>query len=233
MSESRERPGYPRRPSGERLPSMRTRLVLADDHPIVLHGLENLLRAEPAVRVVARCATGDEALVAVRRHRPDLLILDLHMPSKNGLEVLRQLRREQLGTKVVLMADKLEDDEVLEAYRLGVRGMLLKELALKMVVQCVRKVVAGEVWIEKRAVSRALEVLLRRESGGREAAALLTPREMQMVRLVALGLRTEEISSRLAISEGTIKTHLHRVYRKLKINNRVALTLYAQALKLV
>jgi DNA-binding NarL/FixJ family response regulator len=233
MSESRERPGYPRRPSGERLPSMRTRLVLADDHPIVLHGLENLLRAEPAVRVVARCATGDEALVAVRRHRPDLLILDLHMPSKNGLEVLRQLRREQLGTKVVLMADKLEDDEVLEAYRLGVRGMLLKELALKMVVQCVRKVVAGEVWIEKRAVSRALEVLLRRENGGREAAALLTPREMQMVRLVALGLRTEEISSRLAISEGTIKTHLHRVYRKLKINNRVALTLYAQALKLV
>lgn len=212
---------------------MQTHLVLADDHPIVLHGLENLLRAEPDVRVVARCASGDETLVAVRRHRPDLLILDLHMPSKNGLEVLRQLRREQLGTKVVLMADKLEDDEVLEAYRLGVRGMLLKELALKMVVQCVRKVLAGEVWIEKRAVSRALDVLLRRENGGREAAALLTPREMQMVRLVALGLRTEEISSRLAISEGTIKTHLHRVYRKLKINNRVALTLYAQALKLV
>ena len=212
---------------------MQTHLVLADDHPIVLHGLENLLRAEPDVRVVARCASADETLVAVRRHRPDLLILDLHMPSKNGLEVLRQLRREQLGTKVVLMADRLEDDEVLEAYRLGVRGMLLKELALKMVVQCVRTVLAGEVWIEKRAVSRALDVLLRRETGGREAAALLTPREMQMVRLVALGLRTEEISSRLAISEGTIKTHLHRVYRKLKINNRVALTLYAQALKLV
>lgn len=212
---------------------MQTRLVLADDHPIVLHGLDNLLRTEPDVRVVARCASGDETLVAVRRHRPDLLLLDLHMPSKNGLEVLRQLRREQLGTKVVLMADRLEDDEVLEAYRLGVRGMLLKELALKMVVQCVRKVLSGEVWIEKRAVSRALDVLLRRENGGREAAALLTPREMQMVRLAALGLRTDEMSLRLAISQSTVKTHLHRVYRKLKINNRVALTLYAQALKLV
>ena len=212
---------------------MRTRLVLADDHPIVLHGLENLLRAEPDLHVVARCASGEETLVAVRRHRPDLLILDLHMPHKSGLDVLRQLQREKLATKIVLMADRLADEEVLEAYRLGVQGMLLKELALQMIVQCVRKVLAGELWIEKRAVSRALEVLLHRENGEREATALLTPREMEMVRLVALGLCTEEMSSRLAISEGTVKTHLHRVYRKLKINNRVALTLYAQALKLV
>jgi len=213
--------------------SLRTRLVLADDHPIVLHGLENLLHAEPGLRVVATCVSGDETLVAVRRHRPDVLILDIHMPRKDGLAVLRQLRREKLPTKVVLMADRVEDDEVLEAYRLGVRGILRKELALKMVVQCVHKVLAGEIWIEKRAIGRALEVLLRRENGEREAAGLLTPREMEMVRLVARGLGTEEMSSRLAISEGTVKTHLHRVYRKLKIHNRVALTLYAQALKLV
>lgn len=233
MSESRERAGYPRRPRGERLPSMRTRLVLTDDHPIVLHGLENLLRAEPDLQVVARCASGDETIIAVRRHQPDLLILDMHMPGKDGLAVLRELQRDKLPTKVVLMAERLDDEEVLEAFRLGVEGMLLKELALKMVVQCVRKVLAGELWLEKRAVSRALEVLLHRENGEREATALLTPREMEMVRLVALGLGTEEMSSRLAISEGTVKTHLHRVYRKLKVNNRVALTLYAQALRLV
>ena len=219
--------------AGEGLLSMQARLVLADDHPIVLHGLENLLRAESDVQVVAHCASGDETLVAVRRHRPDLLILDMHMPGKDGLAVLRELRRDKLATKVVLMAERLDDDEVLEAFRLGVEGMLLKELALKMVVQCVRKVLAGEVWLEKRAVSRAIDALLRRENGEREMAGLLTPREMEMVRLVALGLRTEEMSSRLDISEGTVKTHLHRVYRKLKINNRVALTLYAQALKLV
>jgi DNA-binding NarL/FixJ family response regulator len=182
---------------------------------------------------VARCANGEETLVAVHRHHPDLLLLDLHMPRKNGLEVLRRLRRDKLATKVVLMADRLEVDEVLEAYRLGVRGMLLKELALQMVVQCVRKVLAGELWIEKSAVSRALDVLLRRENGEREASALLTPREMETVRLVALGLHTAQMSSRLGISEGTVKTHLHRVYHKLNVNNRVALTLYAQALKLI
>jgi DNA-binding NarL/FixJ family response regulator len=212
---------------------MRKRLVLADDHPIVLHGLENLLHAEPGLRIVARCANGEETLVAVHRHHPDLLLLDLHMPRKNGLEVLRRLRRDKLATKVVLMADRLEVDEVLEAYRLGVRGMLLKELALQMVVQCVRKVLAGELWIEKSAVSRALDVLLRRENGEREASALLTPREMETVRLVALGLHTAQMSSRLGITEGTVKTHLHRVYRKLNVDNRVALTLYAQALKLI
>ena len=212
---------------------MQTRLVLADDHPIVLHGLENLLRAEPGLQVVACCTSGEETLVAVHRHRPELLILDLHMPRKSGLDVLRLLQREKPGTKVVLMADQMADEEILEAYRLGVQGMLLKELALQMIVQCVHKVLAGELWIEKRAVSRALDLLLHRENGERKAASILTPRELEMVQLVALGLRTEEMSSRLAISEGTVKTHLHRVYRKLKVNNRVALTLYAQALNLV
>jgi DNA-binding NarL/FixJ family response regulator len=212
---------------------MRTRLVLADDHPIVLHGLGNLLGAERDLLVVARCASGDETLSAVRRHRPDLLILDLHMPGKDGLAILRQLRREQLLIPVVLIAERLEEEEILEAFRLGVRGMLLKELALEMIVQCVRTVRAGEPWFEKHAVSRALDALLRHEKGEREVASLLTPREMEMVRLVAHGLCTEEMSRRLGISTGTVKTHLHRVYRKLHLDNRVALTLYAQSKQLV
>jgi DNA-binding NarL/FixJ family response regulator len=212
---------------------MRTRLVLAFHYPIVLHGLRHLLRAESDLHVVACSSSGDETLAAVRRHEPDLLLLDLRLPRKNGLQVARELQREKATTKVVLMADRLEDDEVLEAYRLGVRGMLLKELAVEMVVQCIRKVLAGEVWVENRAVSRALAGLLRRENDERQAAALLTPRERETVRLVALGLRTTEVSSRLGISEGTVKTHLHRVYHKLNVRNRVALTLCAQSLKLV
>lgn len=212
---------------------MRTRLVIADHYPIVLHGLLQLLRAEADLQVVACSTNADETLVAVRRHRPHVLLLDLRLPRKNGLHVLRELQQEKAKTKVVLMADRLEDDEVLEAYRLGVHGMLLKELAVEMVVQCIRKVLAGEVWVENRAVSRALDVLLRRENGKQQAAALLTPRERETVRLVALGLRTGEMSSRLGISQGTVKTHLHRVYHKLKVNNRVALTLYAQALQLI
>ncbi|HKE90223.1 MAG TPA: response regulator transcription factor [Gemmatimonadales bacterium] len=212
---------------------MRTRLVLADRHPIVLYGLEQLLRAEPDLQVVACSTSGDETLTAIRRHQPDLLLIDVRLPRKNGLQVVRELQREQATTKVVLMADRLEDDEVLEAYRLGVRDILLKELALEKVVQCVRTVRSGEPWIEKRAVSRALDVLLKRESGTRAVSDLLTRRELETVRLAVLGLRTGEISARLGIKAGTVKTHLHRAYDKLKVNNRVALTRYAQSLKLV
>jgi DNA-binding NarL/FixJ family response regulator len=209
------------------------RLVLGDDHPIVLDGLENLFRLEPDIRVVARCVNGEECLVAVRRHQPDVLVLDLRMPRKDGLTVLRELHREKDPVKVVLLAAVLEEEEVLEALRLGVRGMVLKELAPQMVVQCVRKVYAGEQWLEKQAFGRALDTLLRREAGEREAGSVLTPRELEMVGMVARGLRNKEMSERMNISEGTVKIHLHHIYRKLKVENRVDLILYAQSKRLV
>lgn len=212
---------------------MAIRLVIADDHPIVLDGLENLFRLEPDFQVVARCVNGDECLTAVRQHQPDVLVLDLRMPRKDGLAVLRELHREKQPLKVVLLATALEEEEVLEALRLGVRGMVLKELAPQMVVQCVRKVHAGERWLEKQAVGRALEMLLRREAGEREASTVLTPREIEMVGMVARGLRNKEMSERLAISEGTVKIHLHHIYKKLKVENRVELILYAQSKHLV
>ena len=212
---------------------MSIRLVLADDHPIVLDGLETLFRLEPDFEVAARCVSGEETVVAVRRHRPDVLVLDIHMPRKDGIAVLRDLQHDKLPTKVVLLAAVLEEEEVLEALRLGVRGMVLKELAPQMVVQCVRKVHAGEQWLEKHAVSRVVDSLLRREAGEREAANVLTPREIEMVGMVARGLRNKEMSKRLAISEGTVKIHLHHIYRKLKVENRVELILYAQSKRLV
>ncbi|HVH68800.1 MAG TPA: response regulator transcription factor [Gemmatimonadales bacterium] len=127
----------------------------------------------------------------------------------------------------------LEEAEVLEAFRLGVRGMILKEQAPQMVVRCVRQVHAGEQWVEKHACTRALHALLEREAGASAAVGGLTPREIQMVRMAARGLRNKEMSQRLAISEGTVKIHLHHIYRKLKVENRVQLTLRAQFKKLL
>ena len=212
---------------------MTVHLVLADDHPIVLDGLESLFRLEPDFQVVARCINGEETLVAVRRHRPDILILDLRMPRGDGLEILRTLRREKLPTKVVLLAAALEEDEILDALRLGVRGVVLKELAPQLLVECVRKVHAGEQWLEKQLSSRVLETLLRREAGGRAASSVLTPREIEIVRMVASGLRNRELARRLGVTEGTVKIHLHNIYKKLKVQSRVELVLHAQSNKLV
>jgi DNA-binding NarL/FixJ family response regulator len=204
------------------------RLILADDHPIVLDGLEQLFRAQKDFTVVARCRDGAETLRAVRQHRPDVLLLDIRMPAPDGLQVIRELQKDSLPTRVVLLTAALEEDDVLEAVRLGVQGVVLKEMSPEMLMECVRKVAAGEQWIERRSLTRALDKMLRREAGFRDASAVLTAREIEIVRLAAQGLRNQAIADRLHISEGTVKVHLHNIYEKLQIDGRVALTHYAR-----
>jgi two-component system, NarL family, nitrate/nitrite response regulator NarL len=203
-------------------------LVLADDHPILLEGLQQLLALERDFAVLARCRDGEEALAAVRRHRPDILALDLHMPVKDGLAVLRELRAEPLPTRVVVLTASLGTDDVLEAVRLGAQGVVLKDTAPHLLVLCIRKVAAGGHWLERSSIAEALDRLLRREEAIEQAAELLTPRELELVRLVARGLHNKEIARELAIAEGTVKIHLHNIYEKTGVDNRIALTLWAQ-----
>ena len=207
---------------------MPIRLVLADDHPLILDALEQLFILERGFQVLAYCRDGAETLKAVYHYQPDVLILDIRMPGKDGLAVLREMKQEQCSTRVVLLAASLEEKELLEAVRLGVRGVVLKEMASHLLVQCVRKVHAGGHWVERHSVSRALETLLRHQDGARAVTGLLTPRELEIVRLAARGLRNRGIADTLSISEGTVKLHLHHIFKKLPIDSRLALTLYAQ-----
>ena len=208
-------------------------LVIADDHPLILDGMENLFRLEKDFKVVARCLDGEETVKAVRKHKPDVLVLDIRMPGIDGLSLLRGMKKEKLSTRVVLLTAALGEDEVAEAVRLGVRGLVLKEMAPKLLVQCIRQVHAGELWLEKRSVTSALEKLLQREAGQREVTLLLTPREIEIVKQVAAGLRNTEIAKKLFISEGTVKMHLHNIYQKLGVDSRTKLTRYAQEKGLV
>lgn len=112
--------------------------------------------------------------------------------------------------------------------RLGVRGLVLREMAPELLVRCLRQVGAGATWLESRTVTRVLERLLRREAGEREAAAVLTGREIDLVRSIAQGLRNKEIARELGISEGTVKVHLHNIYQKLGLDGRLALLRYAR-----
>jgi DNA-binding NarL/FixJ family response regulator len=212
---------------------MSIRLVIADDHPLILNGLESLFLLEPDVEVLARCRDGEETLQAVRRHQPDLLILDLRMPKKDGLAVLQELRQERLPTRVVVLTAELEEHEALRLLRLGVNGIVLKEMAPHLLVQCIRKVHAGEPWVERRSVSCVLDKLLQREAGARALAGVLTPRELEVMGLVVSGLRNETIAKELHISEGTVKVHVHNIYDKLQLDGRLALLRYAQDKRLV
>jgi len=199
------------------------RVVLADDHPVVLEGLAQLLSHEDDILVVAACIDGVEALEAVRHHRPDLLVLDLRMPRLDGVAVLQALQQEELPTRVVVLTAGIDEHQVVEAIRYGARGVVLKEMASRLLLQCLRKVHAGEQWLEKRSVTAALETMMRREQATAELSRILTPRELLMVRMLARGLHNKEIGDELHIGEGTVKTHLHNIYRKLGVDGRLDL----------
>ncbi len=207
---------------------MPIRIVIADDHPIVLDGLEQLFRLEEEFEIAARCTNGLQALEAVEEHRPDILILDLRMPLRSGLGVLRELKEKGTETRVVVLTAALDEDEVVDAIRLGVKGVVLKEMAPRLLVQCVRKVHEGGQWLEKDSIGKALEKMLNRPGSAPSGAGSLTPREVDVVRLVAEGMRNKEIADRLQISEGTVKIHLHSIYEKLQIGGRVELSVYAR-----
>jgi DNA-binding NarL/FixJ family response regulator len=209
------------------------RLVIADDHPIVLDGLAQLFGVESDFEVVARCRDGDETIDAVRRLRPDVLVLDVRMPGRDGLSVLHELDEAALQTRVVLLTAAVGDEQLVEAIRLGARGVVLKETAPRLLVEAVREVHAGGEWLEKGLVGRALRRLMDREHGQREVLRSLTTRELEIVRQVAEGLRNRAIAERLFISEGTVKIHLHRIYEKLGVDGRLELALYAREKGLV
>lgn len=207
---------------------MTIRIVVADDHPFILDGLEQLFRGEADCEIVARAADGEQALRAVRTYNPDVLILDVRMPRLDGIELLRRMRELQLPAKVVLLTASLDDARLLEAFRLGAGGLVLKESAPRLLVQSVRQVARGQQSWNGRAIAGALRLVLQREQAVAAVSSVLTPRELEVTRMVASGLRNKEIASRLGISEGTVKFHLHGIYEKLQIDGRYALMSYAR-----
>jgi DNA-binding NarL/FixJ family response regulator len=207
---------------------MPIRIVIADDHPVVRRGLAQFIADEDELEIVAECADGSAALRAVELHAPDVLIVDLRMPQLTGLDVLRHLQNSGSQVPAVLLAGNISDDEVVEAMRYGVKGVVLKEMAPSLLVACIRKVAAGGTWLEKEAVGRAMEKLLRDASSRAKVRDVLTPREIEIARMVAAGLPNREIGEKLFISEGTVKTHLHSVYEKLGLKGRLQLAKYAQ-----
>jgi two-component system nitrate/nitrite response regulator NarL len=202
-----------------------TSIVVADDHPVVLHGVADLLGSERDLMIVAVCRDGLSAISAIRERRPDL---DIAMPGKSGLEVLTEIAAEGAATKVIFLTATATDSQILGAIARGVSGIILKDTAPHDLIACVREVAAGRTWLPPEIVGAALE----RETGRRLQRELiegLTDREREVMGLVAEGRANKDIARRLDISEGTVKIHLHKIYEKLGIANRTALAAFAIA----
>jgi DNA-binding NarL/FixJ family response regulator len=207
---------------------MAIRLTVVDDHPVVLQGLQRLFETQPDFDVVACCGGGDEALESLRSEHPDVLVLDLRMPGRSGLEVLRAIAAEKIACRTVLLTAAITDEDVVAAVRLGANGIIMKESPPEALVDCVRRVASGDRAIDQDVVARAFSRVLRREAAARQVEKTLTPREIELVKMVAQGLRNRAIAERLTISEGTVKIHLHNIYEKLGVDGRLELVLWAR-----
>ncbi len=208
-------------------------LVVADPHPLSLLGLAQLLLSEADITLLASCATASETMKEVVRHQPDLLVIDINLPDQNGLELINQLKNSSVDVKIVVFTTAMDEEQTIDALRFGVKGVVLKGMPSHLLVQCLQKVAAGGMWMEKESIGHAFEKMLHREAGMRRLATILTARETEVMQCVATGLSNHKIAEKLIVSEGTVKIHVHNIYRKLGINNRVDLTLYAQKRGLV
>ena len=198
-------------------------VVLADDHPVVRAGIRTLLDRADDIHVVAEIDNGDGVLSLVEEHQPDVLILDIEMPGLSGLEVAQQLQKRQLSTRVLALSAHADIRYIDHILANGAFGYLVKEEAPQMIIAAVRGVAAGEQgWMSRQAAAE-MSALLRRAENGTE----LTPREQEVLKLIAAGKSNQEIALKLHISESTVEKHLGSVYAKLGVGSRVEAAVYA------
>jgi two-component system, NarL family, nitrate/nitrite response regulator NarL len=209
------------------------RIVIADDHPIVRDGLKKLLLLEDDFEIVGEAGDGREVLDRVQELDPDVLLLDLRMPNLDGLAALQALQQTNKRTRVIVLTASEDKNEFVQAMKLGCSGIVLKQTAPDLIVKSIRKVNAGEIWLDShttaavmRQFSTGLEGGSPGGSKGRERSPLST-REREIVALVAQGYKNKEMAEKMFISEQTVKNHLHNIFDKLGVSDRLELALYA------
>jgi len=202
------------------------RILIADDHAIVREGLRAIIRVTPGMEVVGEAADGVQAVELARSLQPDVILLDLVMPRKSGIEAIAEIERENPSARILVITSFAGDDMVFPAIRAGALGYLLKDSSPQELLQAIRDVYGGKPTLHP-AVARNLMRELRRPLQLPPTEAPLTEREVEVLNLVAQGLSNQEIGERLFISEPTVRTHVSNILSKLHLANRTQAALYA------
>ena len=231
-------------PMIEETPKRKIRIVLADDHPIVRDGLKKMLSLESDLEVVGEASDGREALEQIQMHEPDILLLDLRMPNLDGLSALQTLQHINRKTRVIILTASEDKNEFVQAMKLGCSGIVLKQTAPELIVKSIRKVNAGEIWLDSHTTaavmrqfatagpdgsisSRSSSSSSHSSQGKVRERSPLSAREREIVGLVAQGYKNKEMAEKMFISEQTVKNHLHNIFDKLGVSDRLELALYA------
>lgn len=208
---------------------MTVRVVVADDQTVVRDGLVTLLKLLPGIDVVAAASDGREAVALVAEHDPDVLLVDLRMPTMDGVEATRLVRTEHPRTEVVVLTTYSDDDSVLSALRAGARGFLTKDADAESIGRALEAAADGQsildADVQRRLIEGTTVVKPVTDSG-------LTPRELEVLRLIAEGLSNAEIARHLVVSEATVKTHINHLFAKANLRDRAQAVAYAYRLGL-
>lgn len=196
-----------------------TRVYIVDDQPMVRAGISMLLAGEDDLEVLGEAGSADDAIAEIRRLRPDVVLMDVRMPGTDGVSATRELVSDVGASpdqiiRVLIMTTFDDEDVVVRALQAGASGYLLKHASPTEIADAVRRVAAGDTWLDARAAARIVERLRPRTAVSRDISALLTPREQDVLRMVAAGLTNQEIRDRLNLSEATVKTHVARILLK-------------------
>ncbi len=205
------------------------RVLLVEDQTLVREGLEALLKVVPDLRVIARATDGREALAQMRKHSPDVVLLDVRMPKVSGIEVLREMNEQKDSPPVILLTTFDDDSALLEGIRLGAKGYLLKDVSLDTLTNAIRLVAEGGTMISPVVTERLIrgihEAPLPGDHGYDHEA--LTSREAEILRLMTGGYSNREIATALYLSEGTVKNHVSSILSKLGVRDRTRAVLKA------
>ncbi len=209
------------------------RIVIADDHPIFRDGLRRLLEAESDLKVVGEACDGQEAVKLALDFKPDILLLDLAMPNRTGLDALRDLSTSSGAgsVRIILLTAAAEKKQIVEALQLGARGVVLKDSATQLLLKAIHAVMAGEYWVGRDSVSNLVQYLRNLMQSSTEESKQkkfgLTPRELEIVSAVVAGYSNREVAEYFKISEDTVKHHLSNIFDKLGVSTRLELALFA------
>jgi len=201
-------------------------VLIADDHPVVREGLRTLIASEPGMKMVGKASNGAEAVSLARALQPDVILMDLVMPVKDGLQAIGEIKDENPEVSILVLTSFAEEDKVFPAIRAGALGYLLKDTAPDQLLQAIYDVYRGESSLHP---SIALQLIreISQPSDLPPAPDPLSPRELQVLKLLAQGLTNQEIADRLVISEWTVRTHVRNILGKLHLANRTQAALYA------
>ncbi len=204
----------------------RIRILIADDHAIVREGLRALIEAKPDLELVGEAENGDEAVALASSLRPDVVLLDLVMPSMDGTEAVREIMRQNPQARILVFTSFGDDTKVFAAIKAGALGYLLKDASPQVLIEAIRQVHRGESSLHP-AIARKLIGEFRQPSGSPLPQMSLTEREVAVLKLIAKGLSNEAIAERLVISERTVSGHVGSILDKLHLSNRTQAALYA------